>query len=376
MSWKTLSRILIGLAIPCVGVEGHPNDSGHKSREIVFPDIDGYHTMSTDLHIHTAFSDGSVWPDIRVKEGLRDQLDAIAITDHLEYQPHQDDIPHPDRNRAYEVAAAEVEEEELIVINGSEITRSMPPGHANAVFLDDANPLLKDDVREVFQEAESQGAFIFWNHPSWLNQADDGIPPFSDMHRDLIEDGLLHGIEVVNSKRYSKKALRIALDHDLTIMGTSDVHGLIDWDYDVHEGGHRPVTLVFAKDHSKEALKKALFDGRTVVWKDDLLVGRKEYLVPLIEESLQVTGASYIEDSSVLEFEIQNTTGHRFILQNASEYSLHHHAAVLTLEPYSKITLSLKTLDRLDRVQMPFTVANAVIAPETHARITLESSID
>ena len=32
--------------------------------------------------------------------------------------------------------------EKLQVINGSEITREMPPGHINAVFVKDANALL------------------------------------------------------------------------------------------------------------------------------------------------------------------------------------------------------------------------------------------
>jgi len=32
----------------------------------------------------------------------------------------------------------------------------------------------------------------------------------------------------------------------LTIIGTSDIHGLIDWQYNVPQGGHRPITLVFA----------------------------------------------------------------------------------------------------------------------------------
>ena len=63
-----------------------------------------YELISTDLHIHTAFSDGSVWPNIRVDEALKEGLDLISITDHLEYQPHKADIPHPNRNRSYEIA--------------------------------------------------------------------------------------------------------------------------------------------------------------------------------------------------------------------------------------------------------------------------------
>jgi hypothetical protein len=50
----------------------------------------------------------------------------------------------------------------------------------------------------------------------------------------------------VNNTTYSDDALWIALEHDLMIMVTSDIHALVDWQYDVPRGGHRPVTLVFA----------------------------------------------------------------------------------------------------------------------------------
>ncbi|MEM6700385.1 MAG: PHP domain-containing protein, partial [Bacteroidota bacterium] len=127
----------------------------------VFPDIGEYLTLKVDLHIHTVFSDGSVWPDIRVQEALRDSLDLVSMTEHLEYQPHEDDIPHPDRNRSYELTAQLAKPYRLMVANGAEITRSMPPGHNNAIFIKDANKLRVDDPMEAFKEANRQGAFVF-----------------------------------------------------------------------------------------------------------------------------------------------------------------------------------------------------------------------
>ena len=60
----------------------------HTRNELRLPDIAGYETLTGDFHIHTVFSDGKVWPDVRVNEAWRDGLDVIAVTDHLEYRPH------------------------------------------------------------------------------------------------------------------------------------------------------------------------------------------------------------------------------------------------------------------------------------------------
>ena len=92
-----------------------------------FPDIPGYQTLVCDFHMHTVFSDGQVWPTVRVDEAVRERLDAIAITDHIEYQPHKDDIP-TNHNRPYERAAEYMQEKKIdvLLIKGAEITRDTP----------------------------------------------------------------------------------------------------------------------------------------------------------------------------------------------------------------------------------------------------------
>ena len=92
-----LGLVLSGAAYP----HGEASPGPEKAdRHINFPDTERYQTLVVDLHTHSTFSDGHVWPTIRVSEALRDGLNAIAITEHLEWQPHLADIPHPDRNRA------------------------------------------------------------------------------------------------------------------------------------------------------------------------------------------------------------------------------------------------------------------------------------
>lgn len=374
-----LSILLLG---SCLIAQAQTKHTHLPDRAIDFPNVPGYLTLKSDLHLHTVFSDGSVWPDIRVEEAQRDNLDIISITEHLEeaYLPHLEDISNSDRNRANDIAMEHAKNSSLIVVKGSEISRSMPPGHANAIFLKDANKLLIDDPVKSFKEAHDQGAFIFWNHPNWSSQRSDGIATMTKMHEELIKKGYLNGIEVVNELTYSDEALQLALDYNLTIMGTSDVHGLIDWLYEIPEGGHRPITLIFAKERTEESIKKALFERRTVVWFDDILIGRENMLKPLIEASVKIEEeAEYIETWSgitkVLSVKFTNTSDASYLLYNKSEYTFHTNSDVIMLEPQSVTTIEVKTIDLKSEIDLKFTVLSAVTAPNTHPDVTWKVKI-
>ena len=350
--------------------------SAAQQRAIEFPDIPGHTTLICDLHIHTVFSDGSVWPNIRVEEAIRDGLDCIAMTDHLEYQPHSKDIPHPDRNRSFEVASGSASSSDLIVLNGAEITRALPPGHCNAIFLKDANALLEDDPVAVFREANVQGAFVFWNHPNWTSQSPDGIAALTDMHRSLIEEGLLHGIEVANEHTYSDEALQIALEYDLAIIATSDIHGLVDWQFDVPRGGHRPVTLIFARERSHAGLKSALAARRSVAWFRETLIGREQDLMPLLEAMVRVKSARYTPLTRILAVALENTSSSPVILRNLSDYTFHEHANIVSLPPLFLTTVHVKTLNQLTNLELAFEVLNAIAAPDTHPELKLRIDVN
>ena len=351
-------------------------DHSHRlDRSLKFPDVPGFKTMKCDFHQHTVFSDGSVWPDIRVMEALIDGLDAISLTEHLEYQPHKDDIPHPNRNRSYELALKEAKNHNLIIVNGSEITRKMPPGHNNAIFIKDANALLVKDSVEVFRVAKQQGAFTFWNHPNWISQRKDGVATLTDMHRFLIKEKLLDGIEVVNQETYSEEALQIALENDLTIMGTSDIHNLIDWEFKVHKGGHRPITLVFAVESNQEAIKEGLLQRRTVVYFKDQLIGRTEHLLPLLQAGLTLKSLGYQGKSNVLNVTLTNNTSCPLTVQNKSRYNFHDQGEVFTIPANGELSVQVKTIERLKEVGLNFEVLNAITAPGKYATISLSVSL-
>jgi predicted metal-dependent phosphoesterase TrpH len=121
-------------------------------KEIAFPDLPGRLTLKCDFHMHTVFSDGYVWPTVRVKEAWEQGLDAIAITDHVEYQPHAKDVPTK-HERPYELAADSARQHDLLLIRGAEITRDTPPGHFNAIFLRDIKPLDTPKLEDAVQQA-------------------------------------------------------------------------------------------------------------------------------------------------------------------------------------------------------------------------------
>ena len=249
-----------------------------------FPDIIGYQTLVCDFHMHTVFSDGLVWPTVRIDEAANQGLDAISITEHIEYLPNSADLLG-DHNRAYEIAKARADKKGIILIRGAEITRDMPPGHFNAIFLKDANLLDKESWQDAIQAANDQGAFVFWNHPGWRQP--DEIPIWYNEHSWLLSKGWIQGIEIVNENSYYPLAHQWALDSGLTIIGNSDIHDPVDMFFDKCEGEHRPVMLVFSTERTKEGIKEAIIDKRTAVYYKNMLIGDERFLKPLFLESIE-----------------------------------------------------------------------------------------
>lgn len=117
---------------------------GSERRPVRFPDIPGFVTLVCNFHLHTVFSGGTVWPRVRVEEAWREGLDAIAMTEQLEARHHRAEVSGSS-NTSFEKAAGRAQELGIILIRGDVITRSMPPGHFNAIFVKDADALAVDD---------------------------------------------------------------------------------------------------------------------------------------------------------------------------------------------------------------------------------------
>jgi len=236
--------------------------------------------------MHTVFSDGLVWPTVRVREAVNDGLDAIAISEHLEYWSHKKYLK-ADHNASYEIAKPYADKKDLILIKAAEITKAMPPGHFNFLFIKDANTIDSVDWKKAIIQANEQGAFVFWNHPGWRQE--DEIPIWYDEHSWVLSQGLIQGIEVVNENSYYPLAHQWAIDSNLTLLGNSDIHDPIDLFFDRSKDEHRPLTLVFAKERSEEGIREALDSKRTAIYYKDMLIGNEVYLKEMFYSSVSIT---------------------------------------------------------------------------------------
>lgn len=276
-----------------------------NTREIVrIPDIEGYVTIKCDFHTHTIFSDGHVSPVMRVNEAWSNGMDAIAITDHIEYRPFKEYVV-ADHNKSNELATAHGKKIGFIVIKGAEITRKKPIGHLNALFIKDANKLEVSDPVDAIKEAVNQGAFILWNHPGWPNDS----TTLYDIHKELIAKKLIHGVELFNSKVWYPKVMDWSTEYNLTITSNTDIHQLTNTSYSTDKNS-RPMTLVFAKEKSEEGIKEALFAGRTLATFFNYVVGKEKLVSSFVRACLEVRvidpkkGVVEISNYSDIEFTI------------------------------------------------------------------------
>jgi hypothetical protein len=367
----------------------HDGPAIAAARKINFPKLeDGRSVLAVDLHTHSVFSDGSVWPDVRVEEAKRDGLFALAVSEHLEYQPKAADIPHANRNRSFEIAnaAAQVKPDAtgpnalpLLVINGSEITKlAIQPGHMNAVFITDANALLPkaglspvDAAREQLKTAVAQGGFTFWNHPYWTAQTPNGIATLDAVHADFVRQGLLHGIEVANGADMSDEAFRIALDNNLTILGTSDIHGLIDWDYDIAGGGHRTATLVLTASETADGVKAALRAGDTVAIYNDNLIGKTANVEAVVRSTLKMEVGDALPRTTVTAVSISNDSPVDYMLENMGPEGAYDEGHVFTVKSGSSFTLLIKDVPDPAKLSLTFKVLNTYVSPREHLTVKL-----
>ena len=78
----------------------------------------------------------------------------------------------------------------------------------------------------------------------------------------------------------------------------------------------RPLTLVFATERSEKGIKEALFARRTAALFDGKLVGKAEYLMPLVQASLKIRriNEKTIEVTNISDIPFEITNGGKLYL--------------------------------------------------------------
>ncbi|MCF0172227.1 MAG: PHP domain-containing protein [Bacteroidales bacterium] len=264
--------------------------------KLQIPDITGFFTLKCDLHTHTVFSDAGLWPTDRVKEAWLHGLDAICISDHIEYTPHhRDGYMTSDLNASYEIAKEFEKTHDIMVIHGAEITRSKPFGHMNAIFIDDAEAMRVSDPVKALQVARSQGAVLMWNHPGWP----DAKSTFYPIQDSLIKAGLIDLVEVHNSSETYPVTFDWIDKYNIAPAANSDIHASTEIFY---RDDQRPLTLVFAKKRTPESLREALIRKRTAAFFYGKVMASYIWARALFDASLSYKVVNHTADAAVVEF--------------------------------------------------------------------------
>ena len=375
--------------------------NSHIKREYAeIPNLDGFLTLKGDFHIHTVFSDGEATPEERVDEAILDGLDIIAITDHIEYWVWVDekfgklrrDLGLPERsfslNLSYEIAQRYVNKisSDLIVIRGAEIAPDdMNPeiGHFNVLFLDDVdklrytnfwNPTEAQKIRykysymDALRAAKAQGAFILFNHPG---HATDNVSRENDVlwnseHEMLFEQGFIQGVELYGWG-YFPMAHHYAIEKNLTLFGNTDIHDKMEvykqlWWMDgwIGKQQHRPMTLVFARERSVEAIREALFERRTLVYLHQYLIGEEKYLKEIFEKSVEIT---LIKTENEVEIILKNYSNLSFNIRIDIGNLNYYFQPRYLLQPRETQTITHKINNVMDVDSVNFIIDNLINTP-------------
>ena len=368
--------------------------------KIVVPNIPGYQTLKGDFHIHTVFTDATVWPVTRVHEAIWEGLDVIAITEHIDTR-HQKYVNQGvftekcDRNFSYEIAK-KAAGKNILIVHGGEISRGMPPGHFNCLFVKDNEALCaaaesqdKETnnnnvvaMKNGLAEARNQGAFIMWNHPNWCKQAPNETKMWKE-HKEILKDGKMDAIEIYNMAcGYTPEGHKWALDNNLAMLGNSDCHAPFFMEVDYLHGAHRPVTLVFAKEKSVKGVREALDARRSAVFAEGNVYGREQEVLPLLEACLKVKKTQFKDKDIIVEFENVSSIPVTLTKGKGSEDTWY--ARHVVIPPFTTFTFKVRPLlegdsqpaynKSLKKYEVNFVAENFYVGPNKPAKFSVKVS--
>ncbi|MDG2109203.1 MAG: Sb-PDE family phosphodiesterase, partial [Flavobacteriaceae bacterium] len=115
-----------------------------------------------------------------------------------------------------------------------------------------------------------------------------------------------------------------------------------------------------------EAIKEALFEGETVVWFNDLIIGKEESIEQIIKDNIQFGRLEYLKSNTILNVDVKNESSVEFQMEYLGNFSFHKRTTFFTIPPKSQISLQIKTRTKKKTVNLPFRILNAVIGPKEY----------
>lgn len=352
--------------------------------EIVLPQVNGYNVYKADLHTHTVYSDGNVLPSYRVMEAWQDGLDIMAVTEHVEYRPHESafveyleqytgrkhkeaknnrivnkeadkDGIMVDLNFCVRVSQKAAAKYGLTIIPGTEITRDGKKiGHFNALFTTDNNVIYDPDPLVAIRNAKAQNAIVMHNHPGWTRTSLD----YTEVETVAYDEGLIDGVEVMNGIEFYPGIIDRVRERNLFIAANTDIHATTASEYR-NNGATRPMTLILAKDKSLESVREALEAGRTLAFGFNTLCGEEQLLKDFFVAGMKTEVISTDKDGRSVVM-VTNLTSVPYLIKIGNGNPIY-------LDPFKTVSLT----SGKGSGTLKFTVLNMFCSADAHPVVEL-----
>ncbi len=215
--------------------------------------LENLRPLRCDFHIHTSYSDGKSSPAEMALRGRELGLDALAITDHNDYQASLEAIEFVRKSGLGVTCFA-----------GEEVTS--PTWHILSIGAH--HPVGYTDeqagypgLRKTLDMIHKSGGRAFLAHPYWVSDRRFNQP--TEEYERLLRDGGIDGVELLGDVLWEDNLRSLARYNDLDqkdklpILSNSDTHS------PEHTFGSY-WTLVFARSNSQEDILAAIQERRSV----------------------------------------------------------------------------------------------------------------
>ena len=173
------------------------------------------------------------------------------------------------------------------------------------------------------------------NHPGWRKTSLD----YTEAEKAAYAEGLVDGIEVMNGAEFYPGIVDRCKEHGAFIAANTDIHRSTAVDYTVR-GNMRPMTLVFAKEKTLEAVREAFEAQRTLAMGFNTVCGDEQLLKDFFTAGMKVTVIR--ETKKGFDLAVTNMTSVPYTVRKAGSNQVR-------LDPFCTIQMSVakdaKTLD-------------------------------